>query len=222
MAHVRFLNLVPLKGGIMSFFGPGSTDGQPLQVAPPSNFYATYLGLAPVRTTFRVFRMENLQTEVKSVDAPLRVDGYFTVLMHLQADGQPKLEVIDETPDPKVNPVNRLTVRQFFRDAQVVITVGGRQRSNSLAYAETQTLTDLPDGTVPLSMVATLAAGGAPRSVNLDISFQHSRHVTVFIAADPYDRLRPRVMTDGPPRAEEDAAAAAFRATGGASQVSTP
>ena len=213
VASMRFLNLLPLDGGTLVLLSGASTQGPPLQVAPPSNFYAPYLKFQPARAIFKVCRLGNPQNPIKTADVPLKGGGYYTLLAHLQPDGQPTVEVIDETPDPSVPPTNRLTVRQYCRRARVVITAAGRQSSNPLGEGESQTLSDLPDGIVTLAMAATLAPGGPPRTLNIDAGFQRARHATIYVVTDPYDRLRPRVTSDGPSRAEEDAAAAEFRGT---------
>ena len=114
-AHLRILNLLPLDGGSLDLVAAGAdAKAPPLKTAPPSNFYMGYIDLPPVRASFTLSRVGNRATPIKSLDVPLKVDAYFTILAYLKPDGQPTADLIDETPDPTVPPVTRLTVRQFL------------------------------------------------------------------------------------------------------------
>lgn len=212
--HIRFWNLIPPPTAptldlVLTTTG---SEGRPLTSATPMNLYANYTGLPPGRYTLRVFRAGDRQNALKSFDLPLRDKSYFSLLATAQPDGQPGIELLDDTPDPTKTPNNRLTVRQFSPDTAVVITAAGRYRTDSLAFQKIQTLEDLPDGVVPLNMRATKTGAASVKTWDTQADFRASHHYTLFVVNDLYGRIRARVAVDGPSPEDEAEAAAEAKA----------
>jgi hypothetical protein len=202
----RLWNVLPLPGYSLELVIGADANGKVLQTAQPSNIYAGYSSLPPGRYVMRVFRTGDRQNPIKSFDVQLRDKSYFDILVSQAPGASPTAELIDETPDPTQDPVNRLTVRQFCPGATVVITAGGVQRTDSLVYGATQTLSGLPNGLVPLSMRAVKGSGSA-KTWNTEADFRVAHRASLFIIADAYGRIRARTSIDGPSVADEAAAA---------------
>lgn len=214
MGHVRFWNLTPPLANItLELINAASTDGHALNTAGPANYYANYINVPPGTYALRVFRQGDRLTVIKSFNLAVRDRSYFTFLATAMPDGKPTVELIDDTPDPTKPPENRLTVRQYCPDSTVVITAGTNYKTDALAYGMTQTITGLPDGTVPLKMHAVKTGTTAVRTWDTQADFRSAHHATLFVINDLYGRIRARAAIDGPSPADEAEAAAAAKST---------
>lgn len=194
--HVRCWNAFPLGSPTFELVLGAAPNDRTLQSSPPQNFYATYIAVPPGQYAVRIIRAGDRQNSIKSFNLPLRDKNYFTLFITQAADGQPAIELLDETADPAKTTPNRVTVRQFCAGATAIITAGGK-RTQPLPFGGVETLEGLPNGLVPLIMRATLPSGTS-KVWNTEADFRASHRATVFITMDPYKRMRTRVTVDGP------------------------
>lgn len=167
----------------------------PLQTSAPGSFYGAYERVKPGRYPLRITRAGNRDLTIKTLDANVADKSYFTVIVYPDAAGAMIAELVDETPDLKAPPVNRLAVRQLCKDLRVVVSSGG-VRTDPLDYGRSQVLEKLPDGKSNVQIRAMTAKG--PRNWGSEVDFSAGHRATVFVAPDPYGRMRARLTVDGP------------------------
>ncbi len=123
-------------------------------------------------------------------------------MLVINKDGQPSVELINDTIDPKAPVSGRLIIRQLFPNARVSVTVGSAAPGTPMNYGEMATLDNLPLGATPLTMQATIPGLGV-KSWNLPLDLSQYHHNTLLIYPDPYGRFRPRLAVDGQSVAEQ-------------------
>ena len=203
--HVRLWNMIFLNPTGLELVAGTGPAAKTLQTAPVANYSALYDSLPPGRYMFSVFRAGDRQTPLKSFDVMLADKSYFSILVVHLPGGQLSVELLDDTPDPMKPHVNRLTVRQLGLNTHAMVVTALTQHTDPLEPGSTQTLEGLPDGAVPVSVRNT--TGPNQKNWNVEADFRTARHLTVFVVADAYNRLRLRTASNGPSPAEEAEAA---------------
>jgi hypothetical protein len=196
--NFRFWNMLPRTESELLLIKNGAgPDGEPLLTATPGNYYASYIKVPPARYSLKVVRPSDPQTALENFDVLVRSEVYVTFLAHL-VNGKPKVEMVDDTFDAATATAGRLTIRQHFPDANVVVTTNTQVTSRNLAPGETQALDGLPLKSIELKMRATLP-GGQTQTWATEVDFRTARHASLLVIPDPYGRFRPRVSIDGNP-----------------------
>lgn len=199
--YVRFWNMLTAKGS------PSlqllSSETSLLTVAAPSNSGSNYVSLPPATYTFIVRKVGDTVNPLKKVAVVLRVGTYITFLVS-EKGGQPTVELLDDTQDPKkADAPSRLVVRQFMPAAKVTVATREGATSQEVGFGETTTLENLPNRNVFLTMKAT-GLGPEVAVWHTDADFSTSRHATLLIVGDAYGRFRPRLSYDGQSSAVAD------------------
>lgn len=196
--HFRFWNMLPRTESDLVLIKSGSSpEGEALLTATPGNYYASYIKVLPGRYALKVVRPNDLTTALENFDILVRGDIYVTFLAHV-VDGKTKIEMLDDTFDPTVATSGRLTIRQHFPNASVVVTTNTQISSRALLLGETQALDGFPLQPIELKMRATLP-GGKTQTWTSEVDFRVARHASLLVIPDPYGRFRPRVSIDGNP-----------------------
>ena len=194
VGYVRFWNMLTSKGA------PSlqllSAEDKILTAAAPSNSGANYVSLAPGTYTFIVRKPGEPANPLRKQPVILRAGTYITFMVS-EKNGQPVVDLIDDTLDPKkaADPA-RLVIRQFMPSALVTISTREGATSREVGFGETTTLENLPNRNLFLIMKAT-GLGPEAKIWNTDVDFSAARHATVLIVADAYGRFRPRLSYDG-------------------------
>ena len=167
----------------------------PLTTAAACNYYATYFTVPPGAYTFTVRRINDKTGAIKRLPVNLTADTYITLLAYTK-NGQPDVEMTNDTIDPKAPPSGQLSVRQLCPNAKVTVFLGNAPASAPLGYGETFTIPNLPMGMNALSIQAAIPGQSIrPWSTQMDLSQDH--HNTLLIFSDSYGRYRPRLAVDG-------------------------
>ena len=193
-AYVRFWNMLPGKDAPPLQLLSG--ENKLLTTAVGANYAAGYTPITPGTYTFEVRRAGDAANPLKKQPVILRGDTYITYLVS-QKNGQPAVELIDDTLDPKnADGPSRLVIRQFIPGAQVTIMTKDGNTSQAIGYGESTSLESLPNRAGVMTLKAT-GLGPEPSTWNIEPDFTTARHATVLVVADPYGRFRPRLTYDG-------------------------
>ncbi len=192
LAYIRFWNMLPSQPPTVLEILSGD---KPLMTAAVCNFYAGYTSVAPGAFTLTIRRAGDQNGAIKRLPVNLLGDMYVTVLVSSK-DGQPNVDYINDTIDPKSPDVRRLVLRQLFPNAKVTTTLGPASSSAALGYGETAVMDNLPAAQSSVTVQAVIP-GQAPKSWSMPIDFTQAAHNTLLIFPDPYGRFRPRLATDG-------------------------
>jgi hypothetical protein len=194
--YLRFWNMLPKESGeLVLIKDNGTPEGEPLLSAAPANFYASYIPLPVGRYALKLVRREAPEAVIQTLAMTLRSEDSVTFLASA-ADRKLKVEMLDDTYDPAAALAGRLTIRQYFPDARVLVSVGPQVKSRELSPGETEIIEGIPLQSYELKMRATLA-GGKTESWSTEVNFQTLRHATLLVVPDPYGRFRPRLAVDG-------------------------
>jgi hypothetical protein len=196
IGYLRFWNMLPAESGeFLLIKDNGTPEGEVLLSATPANYYASYVGLAAGRYSLKLVRAEAPDSVVERIGLTIRGEDSFTVLASAP-DRKLKVETLEETYDPAGTPAGRLTIRQYFSNARVMVTVGARARSRELTPGEIELIDNLPVELLEVKMRATLP-DGTTQNWGTEVNFKAIRHATLLILPDAKGRCRPRVALDG-------------------------
>lgn len=201
-AYVRFWNMLPDTPANNLMLLAGEKKG--LSIVPPGNVLAGYQATPPGSYTLMVKRLDEKSGALRHLPVVL-ADQTFITLLATEKNGQPTVELFDDTPDPKVvEAFARITLRQFFPGARVKVSVVGGPSSQTLDYGQTGVLENVPpNGQTSLLLQAVLpTTPPSSRTWHLTGNFAAGRHSTLLLVADSYGRFRPRLAYDalvGPP-----------------------
>lgn len=176
-------------------------DKQELSIVPPGNLYASYLAAPAGSYALVVRRLGETSGALQRFPVALPDQTYITLLA-IEKNGQPTVEMSNDTPDPKmVEGYARIVLRQLFPGAQIKVSVVGGPTSPMLGYGETAALENVPpNGQTSINLQAQLpTTPPSARNWTLTGDFSVARHATLLLVADPYGRFRPRLAYDGPP-----------------------
>lgn len=192
MAYIRFWNMLPSQPPtVLELL---SAD-KPLATAPVCNFYAGYASVTPGAFTLTIRRAGDQNGAIKRLPVNLQPDMFVTLLV-TSKDGQPTVDYIDDTIDPKALGAKRLVLRQLFPNAKVTATIGSAPASAALSYGETLALDNLTATQTSLTVQATIP-GQSAKSWSMPLDLSKYSHNTLLIFPDPYGRFRPRLAPDG-------------------------
>lgn len=122
--------------------------------------------------------------------------GSFSTLLLRERDNEIVLECIDDTA-PRDDDVAELTVRNFVPTLATLRLRLGDAVSATLASPQSFLhVRGLARRSIEVETAGTDTAGKQLNWTN-DIDFKKCRRATLLIAADPYGRIRPRVVIDG-------------------------
>jgi len=200
MGYVRFWNMLPKESGAFDLIRDnGTPEGEVALSAPPVNYYASYIPMPVGRYSFKLVRREAPNSVIDHIAINLRGEDSFTILLSAP-DRKLKVETLEDTYDPSATPSGRLTIRQYFENARVNVTVGTQVRSHELVTGDVEKLDGLPAAVAEIRMRATMPDG---KTVNYttEVNFASMRHAVILIVPDPTGRCRPRVNVDGNPAA---------------------
>ncbi len=194
LGYVRFWNMLSSKGApTLQLL---SAEDKPLTTAAPNNSGSNYLSLTPGTYTFIVRKPGDTANALKRQPVVLRGYTYITFMVS-EKNGQPVVDLIDDTQDPKkANDPSRLVVRQFMPAARVIVSTREGATTSELGFGESATLENLPNHNLFLTMKAT-GLGPDVKLWNTEADFTSARHATLLVVADPWGRFRPRLAYDG-------------------------
>ena len=191
-AYIRFWNMLPSRPStVLELL---SAD-KPLITAAVCNFYAGYTSVTPGAFTLTVRRVGDQNGAIKRLPVNLLADMYVSILVSAK-DGQPNVELIDDTIDPKTAGTRRLVLRQLFPNAKVTATVGPGPAGATLGFGETVAMDNLPAAQSSLTVQAVISGQGV-KSWSMPLDLTQAAHNTLLIFPDPYGRFRPRLAVDG-------------------------
>ncbi len=170
-------------------------ENKPLTTAVPGNFYAGYTPVVTGAFTFTVSRPSDSAHPLKRLPISLPPDAYVTILATAK-DGQPAVEAINDTLDPKTAGIGRLIVRQYVVGARVTAAVGTTSTLSALGYGDTAILDNLPSAQTTVDVQVTLP-NLPTKPFSIPVDFSATPHATLLIAPDPNGRVRPRLTEDG-------------------------
>ncbi len=192
--YVRFWNM--LAGKAAPTLQLLSAEDKLLTTAPPNNSGSNYVGIPPGSYTFIVRKPGDAVNPLKKLPVILRGNTYITFLAQ-EKNGQPTVDLIDDTLDPKkADGPSRLVVRQFIPSARVIVSTREGVASQEVGFGETATLENLPNRVLFLTMKA-VGLGPELKMWNTEADFTAARHATLLIINDSYGRFRPRLSYDG-------------------------
>ena len=165
-----------------------------LTTAAICNFYAGYTSITPGAFTLTVRRAGDQNGAIKRLPVNLLGNMFVTILVSMK-DGQPNVEFIDDTIDPKTAGATRLVLRQLFPNAKVTATVGTGPASAALGYGETVVLDNLAATQSSLTVQASIP-GQSAKSWSMPLDLTQFPRTTLLIFPDPYGRFRPRLAVD--------------------------
>ena len=195
VAYVRFWNMLPAKakGNALELF---EADNKMLTVAGPGNCFADYLPVVPGSYTFSVCRPESVATPLKRLPINLPADTFITIVVS-EKDGQPVVEGLNDTIDPKAaGDAGRLVVRQYLAGSQATVSVGTAPATALLSYGAVTVLDNLPAAQVNVNVRAT-SPNGTAQNWTVPADFTTDHHGTLLILTDAYGQFRPRFAVDG-------------------------
>lgn len=192
LAYLRLWNMLPST--------PPTTlellsADKPLVTGAVCNFYAGYASVAPGAFTLTVRRAGDQNGAIKRLPVNLLADMFVTVLVSSK-DGQPNVELINDTVDPKAAVTKRLVLRQLFPNAKVTTVVGNAAPSAPLTFGETAVLDNLPEASSSLTVQAAIP-GQSVKSWSMPLELPPNARATLLIFPDSYGRFRPRLAMDG-------------------------
>lgn len=173
----------------------GTPEGEIVLSATPANYYASYIALPVGRYSLKLVRAEAPDAVIGHLPVTIRGEDSVTILASAP-DRKLKIETLEETYDPASTPAGRLTIRQYFPDARVTVTVGPQNRSRELAPGEIEVLDSLPVQLFEVKTRATLP-DGTTQNWTTEVNFATIRHAALLILPDAKGRCRPRVALDG-------------------------
>ncbi len=177
------------------------TDDKPMLTAVPLSYGSGYTALPPGTYNFTIRKSSDAANPLKKQSLVMRANVYVTYLV-TDKGGQPTVELIDDTQDPKkLNEPSQLVIRVFMPGAKVTVTTREGATSPEVGYAESGKFENLPNRSLFLTMKAN-GLGPDVKSWNNEADFASYRRATLLVIGDPYGRFRPRLIYDGPSAAE--------------------
>ena len=198
-AYVRFWNMLPSQPPVTLEL---LYTNRSISTAASCNFYAGYFPVLPGAFEFTVRRANDQNGSIKRVSVNLKANDFVTILVS-NKDGQPNVELVNDTVDPKAPNPNRLVLRQLFPNAKVTAFLGTTPASGALGYGETIALDNLAAAQSNLTVQAVIPGQGV-KSWSMPLDLTQAHHSTLLIFPDPYGRFRPRLAADAQAAAESE------------------
>lgn len=193
--YIRFWNMLPpASGGFDLRKGGGGPSDAALFSNAVSYAYGSYVEMPAGKYRLEVHKKGDTNTALRVLDADLKPDSYFTVLVAPQGTGG-NIELIDDTIDEKES-TGTVTVRNYFPGSAVTVVGGGKTLADNLGYGQTYKAAGFAIGKLPLTIKAKLS-NAAPAEGSAEADFGTSKRATLLIMPDSYGRFRPRLTVDG-------------------------
>ncbi len=196
-AYVRFWNMLPDTPANNLTLLAGEKNA--LAIMPPGNFFAEYMPVPVGNYNLMVRRMSEASGALQTFPATMADRTYITLLA-TEKNGQPTVQMFNDTPDPKVvEAYARFTMRQFVPGARVKVSVVGGPSSPVINYGETAVLENVPPNKqTNINLQAAMpTTPPTTRNWTLTGDFSAARHATLLLVADSYGRFRPLLAYDG-------------------------
>lgn len=194
-SYIRFWNMLPDK---MSNNLLVLANDKPLFGAAPLDLYNDYVP-SPVGSYNIVVKHTGDDGAIVQKVPAAMLENTFVTLLATEKNGQPTVELLNDTPDPKVADLSaRVIVRSFFPGGRVAVGVAGGPLQ-TIANGTIVTLDNLPM-TASASIVVQVSQAAVPpasKTWNVPADFSVTHHATLLLTPDHYDRLVPRLIYNG-------------------------
>ncbi len=195
-AYIRLWNMLPadpannllVSVGDNAMFGVG-----------PLDLYTDYFSSPLGSYSLTIKRSGDKADPGQKIPVALQ-DGTYITLLATQKGTQTNIEVINDTPDPKVKDLAAsLIVRSFLTGARVTVGVAGGQVRQPVPDNATVTLDNLPmTAEVNISVQAMLpTTPPSPSNSELPADFSVTHHATLLLVSDRYGRLKSKLFYSG-------------------------
>jgi hypothetical protein len=170
------------------------------EFAPESRF-SDYVAVPSGACTVEVRDIQDAATVVSAVPARFEPDFCFTISAREKASAL-LLEILDD--NPAKNPGGELIVRNFVPDLKAIqIDCGPDLHVRLASDTGFVHICGLPRIALQVD-TSGVDAAGKPVQWSNEVDFGAVHRATVLIVADPYGRVRPRVVIDGTHPADAD------------------
>lgn len=195
-AYIRFWNMLPINpaNSLLVFAGD-----KPLFGASPFDLYTDY-NSSPVGSYNLVVKRTAENSPILQKLPVVLQDKAFVTLVASEKNGQATIEILNDTPDPKVTELAaQLVVRSYYTGGTVSVGVTGGQPAQPVASGGTVTLDNLPM-TAGVNLIVQVSGATPPpaaRTWNLSADFSVTHHATLLLVPDHYGRMLPKLFYNG-------------------------